>query len=184
MTTLPTAQVTHFHTFHPEATDAYKQAVKEEKRLTTLLAGLPEQDIAERLSQPSRRTEIEQQLDDARAQMRAAQETIASGAVVIQFTALPRGAYRRLLAEHAPRPDIPEDIQVGANTDTFGEALIQACITTTSDPLTGQPVPNNWDTWADNMTDGQWSEIFQIVLRLNRRGDTEIARLVPPLRVS
>lgn len=183
-TSRPTATLTHIHTFHPDANTAYETAARDEKRLTTTLAGLPADDTTTRLSQASRRTELTQQLEQARARMRAAQETIASGAVVLTFTALTRGAYRALLAAHAPRPDIPEDTKIGANSDTFGEALITACLTSTSNPLTGKPVPSQWDTWAQEMTDGQWWQIFETVLRLNRRGDTELARLVPPLRAS
>ena len=50
---------------------------------------------------------------------------------------------------------------------TFGDALIQACIVRTEN-LDGRKVPNKWDKWADEMTDGQWNEVFNACMHLTR----------------
>lgn len=98
---------------------------------------------------------------------------LADNAVRITFEALPRRAYRDLLAAHAPRPGEDLDNKVGYNTDTFGDALLQSAIIATTD-LDGNPVPNQWDVWADAMSDGAWQEMFRLVLTLQRAGNPSL----------
>ena len=98
---------------------------------------------------------------------------LAGNAVKLTFEAMPRRAYRDLLATHAPRPGEDLDNKVGYNVDTFGDALLQAAIIATTN-LEGQPVPNEWDTWADDMSDGAWQEMFRLVLTLQRAGNPSL----------
>ena len=169
MSTRPTATVTHFHTFHPDAQAELDALATEDKQLA--LAEAREGDSSKRRmsSKTGRRDEIAARLDELRA-------IIASGAVRITFTGLPRREYRILLTEHQPRDDNPIDKDLGYNADTFGDALIKATITATTD-LDGNPVPNEWDTWADEMTDGQWYDAFRATLRLQTSGNPVYPRL-------
>ena len=86
----------------------------------------------------------------------------------IVIKGLTRGERRRLLIEHAPREDDDLDAQVGYNADTFGDALIQACIVRT-ETLDGVTVENEWAVWADQTTNGQWEEVFRACLTLPTR---------------
>ncbi|QNN50139.1 hypothetical protein H9L10_03525 [Phycicoccus endophyticus] len=104
-----------------------------------------------------------------RAQMDAHKATIASGVVRIVIKGLTRGEFRRLLVEHPPREDDPLDVRLGYNSDTFGDALIQACILHTEN-LDGEPVENRWPDWADDMTNGQWEEVFRACMDLTNEG--------------
>lgn len=98
---------------------------------------------------------------------------LADNAVRITFEALPRRAYRDLLAAHAPRPGEEMDTRVGYNVDTFGDALLQSAIIATTS-LEGAPVPNEWDAWADSMSDGTWQEMFRLVLALQKAGNPNL----------
>lgn len=98
---------------------------------------------------------------------------LAGNAVKITFQALPRREYRDLLATHAPRPGEEMDTRVGYNVDTFGDALLQAAIIATTN-LEGEPVPNQWDAWADEMSDGAWQEMFRLVLALQKAGNPNL----------
>ena len=162
-----TTVLNHFHTFHPDAQAEHDRLAKEEARLTLALARRGE-DVEE---QPKRRRmadapeDTEGQLADVRAKIEAQKAIIASGVVRIVVKGLTRGEYRRLLVEHAPRDGDALDRQLGYNADTFGDAVIQACIVRTEN-LDGEPVENQWGDWADEMTNGQWEEVFRACLNL------------------
>ena len=108
--------------------------------------------------------------DDAADRLADIRKRLAGNAVRITFEALPWRAYAALRADHKKRPDVEADERAGYNTDTFADALLQAAIVSTTD-LDGQPVPNEWDTWADEMTDGQWYDAFRATLRLQTSGN-------------
>lgn len=174
-----TRVLNHFHTFHPDAQAEHDRLAREEQRLTLAIArrGEPEdQPKPRRMSEPPEN--LEQQLADVRAEMETHKATIASGVVVVTLQGLPRrnksgsgrSTYRRLMLEHPPRDGDALDERLGYNVDTFGDALIQACILSTAN-LDGEPVPNEWDTWADDMTDGQWQEFFTAALDLQQDGN-------------
>ncbi|WP_030526607.1 hypothetical protein [Phycicoccus jejuensis] len=174
-----TTVLNHFHTFHPEAQAEVKRLAAQESELTLKIARRGEEDeppARRRMSQPAE--DLEAQLAAVREQMEPLKATIASGVVRVTLQGLPRRAkggsgrstYRRLMLEHPPRDDDPLDQQLGYNVDTFGDALIQACILSTTD-LDGEPVENRWDEWADEMTDGQWREFFEAALDLQREGN-------------
>ena len=111
--------------------------------------------------------------DDAADRLADIRKRLAGNAVRITFQALPRREYRDLLAAHAPRPGDDMDARVGYNTVTFGDALLQAAITATTD-LDGNPIPNEWDAWADDMSDGAWQEMFRLVLALQKAGNPSL----------
>ena len=81
-----------------------------------------------------------------------------------------RSEYRRLLVEHPPRKDDPLDAQLGYNSDSFGDAFVKACILRTEN-LDGEPVPNEWSAWADEMTNGQWEEVLRACFKLTNEGE-------------
>ena len=167
MSTRPTRTVTYFHTFDEAALARIEELTAEDRALALAEAREPaRQRMNDKTARPNpaaRRAQIATELD-------AEREKVKAGAVRITLQGLPRGEYRRVLAAHPPRDGEPHDKEVGYNIDTFGDALIQACITATTD-LGGQPVPNEWDAWADQMTDGQWEEVFSAALNLNRQGN-------------
>ena len=168
-----TKVLNHFHTFHPEAQEEFNRLAAEEKRLTRAMAREPEPTDGptpvrldgrpRRLSEPP--DDLDAQLADVRAKMDEQRKIIASGVVRIIIKGLTRGEFRRLLTAHPPRQGDDLDARVGYNADTFGDALIKACILRTED-LDGQSVPNDWDQWADAMTNGQWEDEFTACMRL------------------
>lgn len=169
-----TKVLNHFHTFHPEAQEEFNRLAAEEKRLTRAMAREPEPADGpapvrldgtrpRRLSEPP--ANLESQLADVRAEMDEQRKVIASGVVRIIIKGLTRGEFRRLLTAHPPRPGDDLDARVGYNADTFGDALIRACILRTED-LNGNPVANEWDQWADDMTNGQWEDVFTACMKL------------------
>ena len=170
-----TKVLNHFHTFHPEAQEEFNRLAAEEKRLTLAMAREPEPTDGpapvrldgrpRRLSEPARADWIESELADVRAKMDEQRAIISSGVVRIIIKGLTRGEFRRLLTAHPPRQGDDLDARMGYNADTFGDALIKACILRTED-LNGNPVPNDWDQWADEMTNGQWEDVFTACMKL------------------
>lgn len=170
-----TKVLNHFHALHPEAQEEFNRLAAEEKRLTRAMAREPEPTDGptpvrldgrpRRLSEPSRSDWIEAELADVRAKMDEQRAIISSGVVRIIIKGLTRGEFRRLLTAHPPRQGDDLDTRMGYNADTFGDALIKACILHTED-LSGNPVPNDWDRWADEMTNGQWEDIFTVCMKL------------------
>ena len=167
-----TKVLNHFHTFHPDAQEEFNRLAAEEKRLTRAMAREPGDDgptpvrldgRPRRLSEPP--DDLDAQLADVRAEMDEQRKVIASGVVRILIKGLTRGEFRRLLTAHPPRQGDDLDARVGYNADTFGDALIKACILRTED-LDGQSVPNDWDQWADAMTNGQWEDVFTACMKL------------------
>ena len=169
-----TKVLNHFHTFHPEAQEEFNRLAAEEKRLTRAMAREPGDDGPDTLrldgTRPRRRLfdppeNLDAQLADVRAKMDEQRAIISSGVVRIIIKGLTRGEFRRLLTAHPPRQGDDLDTRMGYNADTFGDALIQACILRTED-LDGQTVPNEWDQWANEMTNGQWEDVFTACMRL------------------
>lgn len=166
-----TAVLNYIHTFHPEAQAEFDRLAAEEKRLTLALARRGEVDDGEpkpkrRMSQKAE--DFEGELEDVREQMDAQRKIIASGVVRLLVKGLTRGEFRRLLVQHPAREGDSLDQKVGYNGDTFGDALIQACIVKTlaHELDGGGAVENRWDEWADQMTNGQWEEIFTACMKL------------------
>jgi hypothetical protein len=165
-----TRVLNHFHTFHPDAQAEHDRLALEEKRLTRELARSGDDDgqpVRRRMSEPAE--DIDAQLADVRAKIDEQKAIIASGVVRIVIKGLTRGEFRRLLTEHPARDGDDLDAQLGYNSDTFGDALVTASIVRTEN-LDGEPVENEWATWADDMTNGQWEEVFTACLKLTNDG--------------
>lgn len=168
--------VNYFHTFYPEAQAELDELIAREKRLTRMKARQPEGEDApkRRMSDPAPNPDAE--LDEVRAGIEKARKKILSGVVRLHLKGLGRGEFRALLSEHPPRDEEPHDKTVGYNVDTFGEALIAKCLFRTESVATGREVKNRWDEWADEMTDGQWEEVFAACLRLTQSGNPALPR--------
>lgn len=172
-----TTVLNYVHTFHPEARAEIDRLASEERRLTTILARRGEEGAPpRRLSEPPE--DIDGDLDRVRAAMDEQRKIIASGVVRLVIKGLTRGEFRRLLVAHPPREGDPFDEQAGYNVDTFGDELIRACIVKAlaHELNGGEPVENEWDRWADEMTNGQWEEIFRACLRLTTEGSPAVPR--------
>ena len=136
-----TKVLNHFHTFHPDAQEEFNRLAAEEKRLTRAMAREPEPTDGpapvrldgrpRRLSEPPE--DLDAQLAAVRAKMDEQRAIISSGVVRIVIKGLTRGEFRRLLVAHPPRSGDDLDARVGYNADTFGDALIKACILRTED---------------------------------------------------
>ena len=50
------------------------------------------------------------------------------------------------------------------------DAFVKACILRTEN-LDGEPVPNEWSAWADEMTNGQWEEVLRACFKLTNEGE-------------
>jgi hypothetical protein len=169
-----TRVLNHFHTFHPDAQAEHDRLALEEKRLTRLQAREPEDEPKpRRMSEPAE--DIEAELESVRAKIDECKAVIASGVVRVVIKGLTRGEFRRLLTAHPPRDGDDLDARLGYNSDTFGDALITASIVKTEN-LDGEPVPNEWARWADEMTNGQWEEFFTACLKLTNDGEPVFPR--------
>lgn len=168
-----TAVLHYFHTFHPEAEAEIARLSKVEAEVVLEQArrGEPDAEGAprkQRASAPLR--DLDAELAGVRELIAAQRAIVGSGVVRLVLRGLSRGEFRRVLVEHPAREDDPYDKAVGYNVDSFGEALIAACLTRTEN-LAGEAVPNGWDRWADEMTNGQWDEIFTAALQLTNAGN-------------
>lgn len=166
----------HFHTFYPDLEREVEELAAEDKRLATAIARRGEIDPdapkpKRRASEPPEPAEdLDAQRAEVKAKIAANIEKRKTGIVRLIFTAKNRKEFRRLVTEHPPREDDPLDMRTGFNVDTFGDIMIKACLTRCEN-LGGKTTKNQWDKWADEMTDGQWEEIFLKVLALNRDGN-------------
>lgn len=178
-----TTVLNHFHTFHPEANAEIARLAKEEARIQVARArrGDVDPDMPVNRRRASERPQdLDAELADVRAKIDEQKAIVESGVVRLVVHGLPRGkrggkrnTFRRMLAEHPPREGDVLDARLGYNSDTFGDELIQACILRTEN-LAGEPVENEWDKWADDMTDGQWEEIFRTCMSLNTEGNPTV----------
>jgi hypothetical protein len=168
--------INHFHTFHPEAQAEVARLAAEEKRLTLALARRGDDDETDlprkrRASEPAE--DVAGELARVRAALDEQRAVIASGVVRITIKSLTRGEFRRILAANPPRDGDDLDQQLGYDADRFGDALIVASILSTT-TIDGEPVPNEWDRWADDMTNGQWDEMFRACLALTNDGNPSL----------
>jgi hypothetical protein len=171
-----TRVLNHFHTFHPEAQAELDRLAHEERELTRRMAreGGDEEAPRRRMSEPQKAIS-DAVIAEVRAKMDEQRKVIASGVVRIVIKGLTRGEFRRLVTAHPPREGDDLDKRLGYNADTFGDALVKACIVRTEN-LDGEPVPNEWDKWADEMTNGQWDEVFTACMKITNDGEPVFPR--------
>lgn len=105
-------------------------------------------------------------------------------AVKVTLTALRRKAFRALLNEHPPRtvqgdevPEThPDDIDAGFNTETFGDALVPACMSEEFGTLEQRV------EFVDNISDGDFAKLYNAALSLNKAlGPDPKARISWPI---
>jgi hypothetical protein len=168
-----TRVLNHFHTFHPDAQAEHDRLAKEEQRLTRALASQGDEEKPRRMSEPA--PDLAADLVRVREALEATKAQIASGVVRIVIKGLTRGEFRRLVTANPPREGDDLDKRLGYNVDTFGDALVKACIVRTEN-LDGEPVPNEWDKWADEMTNGQWDEVFTACMKITNDGEPVFPR--------
>jgi hypothetical protein len=125
------------------------------ERLERDLAEARDSDAQDSLAAGGRARKIAQEMEDLRSEMLRYTHDF-------QFQALPKKAYRDLLADHRPRDGDQEDALMGANLATFPPALIQACCT---DPVMTLEQVEEMDGLLAN---GQMLEMFGCALRLNQ----------------
>lgn len=175
--------LTYMHTIDLDLQEEFEELKQEEKRITLNLARRGDSEVSEdgpprrlRASQPLQpREDLEAALADVRERLQANAVARAGNIVEIVIQGMPRKKFRRLLTEHPPRDDVEADSAAGYNTDTFGDLFIQKCIVgTRSHKWHGRkPVPNEWDKWADEMSDVEWEDVFRACLA-QTRGDQSV----------
>lgn len=105
----------------------------------------------------------------------ALQEEMRAATVTFRLRALPKPAWRALLAAHPPRQDddgkpLQEDAVIGVNMDTFWDAIARACLV---DPEVDD------ETWAlmagpeGRLTDNQLGHLADAAWAVNR-GDVDV----------
>ncbi|MET0416378.1 MAG: hypothetical protein ABW022_10190 [Actinoplanes sp.] len=62
------------------------------------------------------------------AQIEGLQEEMRAGTQTFRMRALPKAAWRRLVAAFPPREGNAEDAQIGVNRDDFLPAMLKACV--------------------------------------------------------
>jgi hypothetical protein len=67
------------------------------------------------------------ELAEKAAQIEALQEEMRAGTQTFRLRALPKAAWRRLVAAFPPREGHAEDAQIGVNRDDFLPAMLKAC---------------------------------------------------------
>lgn len=83
-------------------------------------------------------------------------------AVTVEMKPLPRKEYQALLVQHPPRDDDPGDAVIGANAETFAEALLMKSITSPAMSDTER------QAFLDSLTAGQFATLADEVLVVNR----------------
>lgn len=101
------------------------------------------------------------------AEIQAEHDTFAAEAaeraVMVTLTALGRRQWRSLVAAHPPRDGNEGDKALGANEDTFGDALVAASIVAPT-----FDTPADREAFLDALTDAQFDRLFFEAYQLNR----------------
>lgn len=91
---------------------------------------------------------------------------------------LPGRKWRAIVAEHPPREKNADDAEWGWNVATFADAVVPLCVVT----IDGS-APTNVEEAVDSMTDGDFSRVYQAVVRINTgRGPDPKASISEMLR--
>lgn len=95
---------------------------------------------------------------------RIAEVEAGIGASVVDFRvrAMGKTAWRKLVAEHAPRPDNEADLRAGHNVETFAEVATRKCVI---EPAMDQAT---WDDFIDNLSDGGYEQLTDAMWKVNR----------------
>lgn len=137
-----------------------KDLVAEFEALDRERENLPKHGGGNSLAGPgSAAREIAEQLEALREQMKAS-------TITVKVRALPRKAFRNLVAAHPPRKDEEGNVRpndrIGFNADTFFEPLVRASIVEPA--LT----PERWTRLLDEtLSDGQYQELASLCWLVN-----------------
>lgn len=106
------------------------------------------------------------------ANVREIEAAMEATIVRIKIRALGKTHWKRLGAEHPPRDDSDQDAAYGVDVSTFFDAVARESIFAAVEKVSGEvrdfDPKNEWDSLADEMTDGQYNEFVQKFLELNR----------------
>ena len=94
----------------------------------------------------------------------AIEAELAASVVVFRVRAMGKTKWRKLVAEHAPRPDNEADLRAGHNVDTFAEVATRLCVV---EPEMDQ---KTWDDFVDDLSDGGYEQLTDAMWKVNRSG--------------
>jgi hypothetical protein len=156
----PTATLTMYD--DPAVRDRYQAAKQASERADAYLDGLPK-DVDK-----DARTLVEKQAQDARAELKAAQDERDAHTVVLSFQALERGRLEELLAKY---PATEEDEEAGRDYhfDTFAPELISAAST---DGMPLEYAAQALKTWSLGDSDDLWNVAWSV----QRRKRTDLGK--------
>lgn len=119
---------------------------------------------------------------EAAQAVQALEQQMAESTIVFRLRAVSRKQWQETVAAHPPREDNAADEAMGTNVSSFFDALLgqspdpakgrESTIIAVNEKASGDVIvfdPSaDWQTLADDMTDGQYSEFAQKVFELNR----------------
>jgi hypothetical protein len=135
------------------------------------------EDAVENLERVRQKEDSQRQLTDVADAARAVQTLEArmrASTLRFRLRGLPRKRWQELGEEHPPRDGNSQDQAMGVNTSTFFDAVLQekgvifGVNKADTDEVVDFDATAEWNQLADDMTDGQWKEFADEVLRLNR----------------
>lgn len=135
------------------------------------------EDAVEILERVRQKPENERQLTEVADAAHAVQDLEArmrASTLRFRLRALPRKRWQELGEEHQPRDGNTVDQTMGIDTSKFFDAVIKepGALFGVNNVATGEVVDFDaaaeWDALADEMTDGQYKDFADEVLRLNR----------------
>lgn len=100
-------------------------------------------------------------------------------AVVVLLRPLGRKKWRALVAAHPPRPGNDDDKRFGVNDETFGDALVAACLASPTFDSDAE-----MDVFLDSLTSVQFDLLYAKAFTLNRTPPTDPKALSAPSRTS
>lgn len=122
--------------------------------------------VANRSTDDKIRTSAAEKLEQLKTERTDLEDQIADAARIVTVERIDPKAWGRIVAEHPVRPDVPWDVQMGFNTDTFDKALMPLAITSVTDGHL-EPVDWDWVELVDMMSPGKYQEVMGDTLRLH-----------------
>lgn len=92
----------------------------------------------------------------------AIEAELAASVVAFRVRAMGKTKWRKLVAEHTPRPDNDSDLRAGYNVESFAEVAVRKCVI---EPAMDQAT---WDTFIDDLSDGGYEQLTDAMWKVNR----------------
>ena len=114
------------------------------------------------------------EIADAANAVRDLEARMRASTLRFRLRGLPRKKWQEIAEEHGPRDGNSQDQSMGVNTSTFFDAVLTekgvifAVNKADTDEVVDFDAAAEWNTLADDMTDGQWKEFADEIVRLNR----------------